>query len=409
MKKTVKAAFGEFFWFLSLVLANLIKKDKKNEAVLLVPAANLNGGFGEDIMVTSFIENFSGGKPVTIFTHEVIERPDYLSKYPNIRFQGGFGGFWNYILVLKVLSKHSIVYVIGADIMDGTYGRSLTLQRLRLLKLAASLGMNAQVSGFSISNKILPVVKKNMLDLSETVIIKSRDVESYQRMLSFIPKNNTALTNDIAFICPDVPGAYQKAAFSNYLEWCRLMHSKGIKIIAVCPNSIQARKSGISNYIEGLQVLLNKFLDKDKFAFVFLYHDIRPLCGNDTDSTISKVLYDFFTAKGVDCYYTNEVKNGVEVKGYLSSVDFTVTGRMHFGISGLTYGKPMFGISYANKFEGMVRLFNIDPQHCLVNYDELKAVNGEIGLFINNYTAIKDNVAKNLEQVKQDTRSNFIA
>lgn len=407
MKKTVKAAFGEFFWFLSLVIAKFKRIDKKNDAVLLVPAANLNGGFGEDIMVTSFIENFSDGKPVTIFTNEVIERPDYLSQYSNVTFQGGFGGFWNYMKVLNVLLKHSTVYVIGADIMDGTYGRSLTLQRLRLLKLAASLGLNAQVSGFSISNKILPVVKKNMLDLSDSVVIKSRDVESYQRMLSFIPERNTALTNDIAFICPDLPEVYRKAAFSNYLEWCNLIHSKGMKIIAVCPNSIQARKSGIDNYIEGLQVLLNKFLEMERFAFVFLYHDIRPLCGNDTDSTISKVLYDFFVAKGIDCYYTDAVKNGVEVKGYLSSVDFTVTGRMHFGISGLTYGKPMFGISYANKFEGMVKLFDVNPQHCLVNYDELKSVNGEVGLFINNYAAIKSNVAKNLEQVRQDTRSNF--
>ena len=143
------------------------------------------------------------------------------------------------------------------------------------------------------------------------------------------------------------------------------------------------------------------------YAFVFLYHDIRPICGKASDCTISGILDEYFTSQSVDCFYTDQIKNGVELKGYVSLVDFTITGRMHLGISGLTFSKPMFGVSYANKFEGMVKLFDIDPNICLVDYDKLSESKEKIRLFTENFDSIENSVKNNIQKVKLETSNNY--
>ncbi|WP_316819932.1 polysaccharide pyruvyl transferase family protein [Pedobacter gandavensis] len=407
LKEVFKGIYVEFFWFLALFFSLFVKGKKGAKKVLVLPAANLNGGFGEDIMITSFINNFANDAQVNILNGFKIIREDYRRINNNVVFLDGFNEKVNFLKLLFLIKDCALVYVIGADIMDGTYRVHNSINRLRVIELAHRIGVKAQISGFSVSKNILPEVKAKFSSVAKDVKLKIRDVESYVRMKDFIPADRLILTNDIAFICPDLPGVYQSKTYETYKAWGEQVKAKGKTIIGVCPNAIQARKIGFDNYLSGFKNLLEGFLDRGNYAFVFLYHDIRPICDEASDSTISRILEEYFLAKGEDCFYTDQIKNGVELKGYVALVDFTITGRMHLGISGLTYGKPMFGVSYANKFEGMVKLFEIDPKLCLIDYDKLDNSKEQIRLFTQNFSTIQDCVEKNINGVKLETTNNY--
>lgn len=407
LKQQFKGLYVEFFWSVASFCSLFIKANKTANKILVLPAANLNGGFGEDIMITSFMNNFANGTPVCILNGYKIIREDYKTINKNIEFIDGFDDRVNFLKLLLLIKNCSLVYVIGADIMDGTYRVHNSINRLRVIELANRIGVKAQISGFSVSKNILPVVKAKFIKVAKDVRLKIRDVESYVRMKDFIPAEQLILTNDIAFICPDVPASYQSNTYENYKSWVATAKAKGKSIIGVCPNAIQAKKIGFENYLSGFKQLLEGFLAVGDYAFVFLYHDIRPICDEASDSTFSRILNEYFGAKSVDCFYTDQIRNGVELKGYVSLVDFTITGRMHLGISGLTFSKPMFGVSYANKFEGMVKLFDVDPNSCLIDYDKLSESKEKIRLFTENFAAIENSVKKNIQKVKLETSNNY--
>ncbi len=145
------------------------------------------------------------------------------------------------------------------------------------------------------------------------------------------------------------------------------------KIAAFCPNSIQAERLGWEKYLAGQQMLLDSFSSDTDVSVLYLYHDVRALYDDKSDRDISKALFDAHTQKdSAYVYFPGNIENGIALKSYLTYASFTVTGRMHFGISGMEAGKPMFGICYADKFEGMLRLFDIDPGHSLIDYTEME-------------------------------------
>lgn len=407
LKQLFKNLYVEFFWSAAYTCSFFIKANQQANKILVLPAANLNGGFGEDIMITSFMNNFANGTPVCILNGFKIVREDYKAINKNIEFVDGFNDKVNFLKLLFLIRNCSQVYVIGADIMDGTYRVHNSINRLRVIELAHRIGVKAQISGFSVSKNILPVVKAKFIQISRNVKLKIRDVESYGRMKDFITADRLVLTNDIAFICPDVPETYRTNTHIDFKTWVTEAKASGKTIIGVCPNAIQAKKIGLDVYVQGFKHLLENFLAVGNYAFVFLYHDIRPICDEASDSTISAILDKHFSTKGVNCFYTDQIRNGVELKGYVSQVDFTITGRMHLGISGLTYAKPMFGVSYANKFEGMVKLFGIDPNICLIDYDKLNESREKVRLFTENFDSIESNVKDHIQKVKLETTNNY--
>lgn len=391
-------------WILVCIYIRFINSET-NDSILLVPADDLIGGFGDDLMVMSFISNFGQGKPISIFTKIINKRKDYLNGFKNISYIEGFKER-NYFHYARIINRHSLVYILGADIMDGTYGYYGSMDRLRMLSIANKIGVKNEMSAFSISNEILPSIKKEIIKLSKHTIIKARDIDSYNRLRKFLPKEKLLLTNDIAFICPEVSSIYKGAAYEKYLDWLSNIKKKSEKIIGFCPNSIQAKKVGLETYLKSMILLIDNFLKRDNFSIVFFYHDTRPLCNFETDKTISEKLFSYFIKSNVNCYFPNQILNGVELKGYLRHIDFTVTGRMHLGISGITSAKPMFGICYANKFEGMVQLFGISPEKCLVEYDDLTESQKVIDQFIYDFEEIKSKT-KNIEYIKEDTFKNY--
>ena len=360
MKKLILKLIAWSDSLISMMLAHLLSKGK--DGILLLPAADLNGGFGEDIMVGSFLKAFNKHKLDLIVSNAYDK--DYLKdnkQYPIL-----LDKLYLTKLVL-LMRKYSELHVIGADIMDGFHKGAGTI-RFKSLDLAYRMGLKINLTGLSVRKSFPPKTKKMFLKYSTYGFVKARDLDSYDRLQKFIPTDKLMLVSDLAFLCPDnnqTPSSFEKTK-----SWIEIKKNAGKTIVAFCPNSIQMQKLG-----------------KDVY-FKMTKHMIKILVNNDL-------------------LYVDDIPDGITLKKYLSLVDFTFTGRMHFGISGYVCGKPMFGISYLNKFEGLQKMFGLKSKETLLDYSNIVNETETIKHFIQNNTTISLTANENFAQLKKLAEGNF--
>ncbi|MGS2738013.1 polysaccharide pyruvyl transferase family protein [Sinomicrobium sp. M5D2P17] len=368
-------------------------KDMNTGAVLLLPPTNLSGSFGDELMVAAFVEAYYPRK-VTIYTDIKIERPDILSAWDNVDYKI----FGKYHFLLK---EYSEVHVLGADNMDGEYGEYRPLQKIKLLSFASRKGLKASIKGFSLNNRVTDRIKSAMIKGASLIKYNLRDIDSYMRAKEFLPANSIIQVADIAFLCPKVD-----LHDDSYEIWVEQQKKQGKLIAGICPNAIQARKLGLDKYLEQIEVVLRAFQEHEKCAYAFLYHDTRTKRGVFSDKDIAEMLFNRMKLD-YPSYYTERVSNGIELKPYLNLVDFTFTGRMHFGVSGLSLKKPMLGVSYQDKFTGLVKLFGADPKYTVLDYTNLTDYQNVVKSFFEHLNDIHENVIKNHPLVIDLAKKNF--
>ena len=393
IKLLIKNILSQIDFLVSLLLALSCKYRAIEKSAVLIPAAEINGGFGEDVMVAGFINICP--MPVTVCARRIMPR-SYLqnSKVKCVEFhQKKF----IYCSLMKVLKSHTDLYIIGADILDGVYGNNVI--RFNILKIAHILGIHCHITGFSVREQSSDYFKKKIREVSTYTKILSRDVSSYSRLKMLC--DNVIQTSDIAFLCPS-PNMYE--CDKDVVEWVETKRNKGNKIIAYCPNTIQADKIGLKTYLNNQRILLESFT-KMNCSILFLYHDLRKYVLNMSDKELSKMLSDYFADKGM---FVDDITDGFQLKAYLRLADFTVTGRMHFGISGYTIGLPMFGLSYYGKFEGLQALFGIGANCSLLDYDKVIDNLDIVNRFLLNFDDISKHTIENLPIVIKKAELNMV-
>ena len=378
---------------LALLFAHMYRGKSGYDAIV-IPADSICGGFGEDIMIYGFLHGFN--KKTTIYIQQVEQRK-YLQEHFDIEIRSGLNGKWPYLSALKELIRHKNLYVIGADILDGVYKNNII--RFNIIKIAHLLGLNIHVTGFSVRELPSSYFVKKMKEIAAYTEIKARDIYSFRRLEKILGIGNVTLVSDIAFLCPtpncDIDISTQ--------DWICQKRRKGKKIIAYCPNTIQADKIGLAQYIKEQRTLLEEFVMKN-CSILFLYHDLRKYVLDINDKELSKMISFYFPREG---YFVDSIVDGVELKRYILEADFTVTGRMHFGISGLTLKKPMFGVCYYNKFEGLQKMFGIDTNSTLINYNNVNQELIVVSRFFEKYAENLNNIQSNLPKILNLAKLNF--
>lgn len=371
----------------------IINNKKKGTKILLIPPAILNGGFGDDIMTISFVSHFKEA-PITLYLAQLNDREDLFSNFLKVDFLS-----WK---SYPKYHEYSGIYLLGADNMTGTYGVDSPLFKCQVLSKGNRLGINTSILGFSLNQNFYPAIQKAFIDLLPKTKFYLREEDSYARALQFLPGKNLSLVADVAFLCP-----FSKNSNSNYLNWINDQKRSGKTIIAVCPNAIQAANCGKSAYIAGLLSLLTYARTCRDAAIILLYHDLRSQCEGLSDRDLAEQLYQPFEGDN-SVFFTDDIRNGVELKSYLEFVDFTLTGRMHLGISGYSLKKPMLGITYESKFSGLQKLFGLDPDKTLINdYKHLAKYVNIVDYFITHLNELKELTEKNHAKVMELAKLNF--
>lgn len=380
-----------FVSFASYSVNNKKNESDFSENILLIPPSYFDGSFGDELMSIVFLEKFKN-YPITILVEKHNQRADLFDGYSNLKFVR-WGKFPN------INSYNGGIYILGADNMTDSYGVMEPLFKIDVLRFGNRAGISTKILGFSFRDKVNPLLLNGFRSVIKKTKLKLRESDSFERIKRILPSDNIELVADLAFLCP-----LKYEASESYRNW--LSNSDDL-IVGVCPNAIQAAKVGADVYVNQLCNLLFKAWDKHKIRISLLYHDLRPQCIYGSDRELSNLIYSRLKEMGVDCYYNPDILNGVELKAYLKDVDFTLTGRMHFGISGLSLCKPMFGIAYESKFSGLQKLFEIDPDQSLIDYKKLDEAFSLFDDFIYNLALNTKKVQSNLGKVIEMSNRNF--
>ena len=393
-KKTkIKKARRNWFRKLSGILNNsFLNYSSEKKQLLLIPPTTLDGSFGDELMTIATLSQYSN-IPTTLYCEKVLKRDDLFQDFKNVSFLSQ-----NYV---PNYNKFNRIYLLGADNLTGTYGMDNPLLKSEILNAGNKRNIETRVLGFSMKTDVNPIIKKAFTKLIPQTKFYLRESDSFRIAQTFLPQTNIFQVADIAFLCP-----HPKNTNQAYQNWIQTQRKENRIIVAVCPNAIHAKRIGEKKYLKKMQILL-AFLHKHfNIAFALLYHDLRPQCNRKSDCDLSKDIYIELKDK-VKVYYTSEIANGLELKSYLEDIDFTISGRMHFGISGYSLEKPMFGMAYEDKFSGLQKLFEIDPKESLVNFNNIESAMGILPVFIQKLEQNTQLVKKNLETVKILSTKNF--
>lgn len=371
----------------------LVKKSDASKAILF-PADSIIGGFGEDIMVAGFLNLYT--EALTIAAPRIDKR-SFIENRKNVDSITFSNGLFKYLKLVLLLRKYEKVYLIGADVLDGVY--DVNKEKFHIIEYARQLNLQVNITGFSIRETPSEYFKKAIHKVEGYTMIKARDARSYQRLSKIVQENHLMETVDIAFAC----GIDEKMPIGSIEEWVMNQKEKGQRIIAYCPNTIQAKKMGLVEYLR-CQLLLLKEFSRQNCSILFLYHDLRKYALGINDKELSKMVSFYFQKNGMFC---DNITDGYLMKNYINLADFTVTGRMHFGISGYTLNKPMFGCCYYNKFEGVQDLFRIKPENSLVDYDKIPENLFKVTCFLEFLQTYQACIKRNLSSVQNCAQKNI--
>lgn len=371
----------------------LVKKPDASKAILF-PADSIIGGFGEDIMVAGFLNLYT--EALTIAAPRIDKR-FFIENRKNVDSITFSKGLFKYLKLVLLLRKYEKVYLIGADVLDGVY--DVNKEKFHIIEYAHQLNLQVNITGFSIRETPSDYFKKAIHKVEGYTMIKARDARSYQRLSKIVREDHLMETVDIAFAC----GIDEKMPIGSIEEWVMNQKEKGQRIIAYSPNTIQAKKMGLVEYLR-CQLLLLKEFSKQNCSILFLYHDLRKYALGINDKELSKMVSFYFQENGMFC---DNITDGYLMKNYINLADFTVTGRMHFGISGYTLNKPMFGCCYYNKFEGVQDLFGIKPENSLVDYDKIPENLFRVTDFLEFLQTYQACIKRNLSSVQNCAQKNI--
>lgn len=401
------------------LLRNLgLIRTQESSALVFPPTSP--GNLGDEALVTSTI-NYLKDKEIKYIglisykkgskwrslgsdtVDEIIEMQEYF-RYSSNRH------VWKALFqAIPKISKYERFYCLGADVMDGYYSESGTLKRVKLVSLAAQLGMNTTILGFSFNDKPTPKSVQTFRNLPSEVKLCTRDPISQKRLISQINRP-VKLVADVAFLLSPTP---ESEIASQVLQWIDKQRANNRVIIGFTPYNQFNKKLGIDKvdrliqiYVEHLTELYSK---RDNFSFILLPHDFRDFRNKASDIVV---------AEGILNNLPPEIKShsikvptpctAADIKAIVGNLDFVLSGKFHLAIACLGQATPVAGITYQDKFEGLFKLFDIEgvtiaPEQAL---QPGNLVNFLVPL-ITKRDEIHQKIQSKLPEIKQLAQTNF--
>src|SRR5690606_8569760 len=152
--------------FFSSFVLKFMTKEKR---ILLIPPTKLNGSFGDELMVVSFIHS-NQNTQIDIYTE--VDRPDLYHSYSNVNFRGNSNLIHWY--------KYQQIVVLGADNMTGSYGIERPLKKIKILKTANLFKIDNRILGFSLKKNSDEKILRELKKISGKTGLFLRDIDSFE-------------------------------------------------------------------------------------------------------------------------------------------------------------------------------------------------------------------------------------
>jgi len=368
---------------------------KNVRAVVVSPAKP--GSLGDQAMVDVLVTQASTlfGRPPTILPFAYRTR----SAAKGIDFNDGIQ---NRIRVLHEIMRAHHLLVVGADMLDGHYGKDGIGRRLALARLAHAFGAKVRVVGCSFStNPDFETVE--LLKKMPWLDILARDPVSQRRMRTALGRD-IQLVADVAFLLePALEAAHGRSA----ADWIAQQRLADRLVFAVNVSGLVFKKLPEGTLENFADVVANHLAREANVAVMVVPHDWRP--GQEGDLDACRQLHAVLSKRGeVESHLLEKPVQAWEMKAIAGLVDAALLCRMHFAIACLGQGVPTYCLVSAGKFDGLMQHFNLSGN--LFNPAELTeraAMRAAAEHMLTHWQADAQKVKEALPNVITLSKSNF--
>lgn len=305
---------------------------------------------------------------------------------------------------IKAFDADSLA-VLGADCMDGHYSPVTTMTMVAVADLAARVGARTSILGFSFNDHPYPGLKRAFEALHERVRIHVRDPVSFERFQRF-SKAQGRLVADAAFkLIPDD----QATAVRELSAWAAQQRQLKRAVVGFNVHPMLLGEPGpeeLSRLIDQVATALDGYLEREPVALALISHDYRAKGGDDV---CLKPLWDRLQKRHADrLHYDTTQCTAAELKAKAGLMDGVVTGRMHLAIASLGMGVPVAGLTYQDKFQGLMKHVDL-PQDFLLSPAQLREPRRFIDMLLKfqaQMPALRARVEERLPEVKLASAQN---
>jgi len=356
----------EDFYCLLAKLRRSRRLARKSSTILLIPPTEPNS-LGDEAMVAASVAKFCELGYSRILCLNYDPNHSWRQRVAAITEDISYGKLFspNRLFELRnILSKCSDasgVMLIGADCMDGGYGNWHAETKLTLLRLLSKAGIPVVVAGFSFKQNATREACQLFKSLPRGCRFYVRDPYSRERF-TISTGLDASPSVDLAFGFRAVQLSNTTATLNAYEDWCTKRKKQGSTIVAFCPNVLLRAYLGHPSkeeYLDHNQQILDLFLNNiPETSLVLIAHDSRVYNRDDrlSDSKFLSLLAENLTSRWGDRIFCfNLAQSAMEVDQVCQTLDFAITGRMHFAIACLRAGKPPVCVEFQDKVSGLMK------------------------------------------------------
>lgn len=301
---------------------------------------------------------------------------------------------------MLLAANPSHLFLVGADVLDGSYDPRFSLRLLALTDLAARSGVSCTVTGFSFSDDPFSSLRHAYSEMDPSVKFYIRDPVSQIRFDTFSSALSVGVS-DIAFLLPADRNS-SSTTFERF--WIERRRASGRNVIGLNVHPLLlGHESGSSSerFLAKVAESVYGIARDCKTSFVLVSHDFR---GSSSDSHYLDPLYSQLApVLGDDLMIVRNEYTASEIKGLVAQLDGVVSGRMHLAIAALGSGVPVLGINYKDKMEGLFEHFGLDrkyvvPAEAILRSDTLGGVMTE---FIRELSSLRESVEAQLPRIRR--------
>lgn len=333
------------------VVRSAFRGHPREPCTQLLLAAPGKGNAGDQALLEAVLENLDA--PVTLIVSDaagvdlpVAVRPRVeVLALPDLVYGTGAAHRVALARFGRALAAASHLSIVGADVMDGRYSLPASVRRADLAAVAARLGVDTRIIGFSWSDRPRAAARRALAAAARSgVRLLLRDPVSAERARrdGIAPVHDAA---DVVFAASTVATSAAEVLLGDVAGPVALVNVSGL---------LAARGDQTADYVEIVAALRSRGLH-----VLLVPHVARE--GNDDVAACAAVARRAGPA-GVST--VPALLTPAEVRGLTARAALTVTGRMHLAVMSLMHGVPAVTLATQGKVEGLMRLFGV-PELCV--------------------------------------------
>lgn len=255
------------------------------------------------------------------------------------------------------LRPYGRLAVLGADVMDGAHNENGTLDRLSLVSLAATAGLETSIVSFSFNAQPAPSAVAALRSLPRTVRLVARDPVSHERLVRGLNRP-VELGADVAFL---LEPSFGTETVRSLHVWTESERDQGQAILGVNLSSHLIRfvpELTADRLVGCIRETLSGFASQAQSSFILIPHSFDE--DDLDDQTLALALFEALPA-GIRAHCRVVPRcSAAEIKAVCGFLDLALSSRMHVAIACLGQGTPVLSMVYQGKFEGLYQHFGLE-------------------------------------------------